>query len=184
MEIYLAEGAAGKEWRPGLHAPSSPPQRSAAPPRGRRPSAASHRLPEAASPATAHPAVSLNPATPRTSWGGRKPASPGRTRGRSLDGGGDRVRGRRLGLGAELGRGGDRVWGRSLDGGGAWMRRRPGLGAELRWGGDRAWGRRPALGAVLGFPGGCGGRCSCVRSATRLPGPVWKAGRPVRRCLR
>lgn len=155
MEIYLAEGAAGKEWRPGLHAPSSPPQRSAAPPRGRRPSAASHRLPEAASPATAHPAVSLNPATPRTSWGGRKPASPGRTRGRSLDGGGDRVRGRRLGLGAELG-----------------------------WGGDRAWGRRPALGAVLGFPGGSGGRCSCVRSATRLPGPVWKAGRPVRRCLR
>lgn len=130
MEIYLAEGAAGKEWRPGLHAPSSPPQRSAAPPRGRRPSAASHRLPEAASPATAHPAVSLNPATPRTSWGGRKPASPGRTRGRSLDGGGDRVRGRRLGLGAELGRGGDRVWGRSLDGA------ETGLG-----GGDQLWGR-------------------------------------------
>lgn len=142
MEIYLAEGAAGKEWRPGLHAPSSPPQRSAAPPRGRRPSAASHRLPEAASPATAHPAVSLNPATPRTSWGGRKPASPGRTRGRSLDGGGDRVRGRRLGLGAELGRGGDRVWGRSLDGGGdrAWGRSLDGAETELG-GGDQLWGR-------------------------------------------
>lgn len=124
MEIYLAEGAAGKEWRPGLHAPSSPPQRSAAPPRGRRPSAASHRLPEAASPATAHPAVSLNPATPRTSWGGRKPASPGRTRGRSLDGGGDRVRGRRPGLGTELG------WGR-----------RPGLGAETSSGGGAGFPR-------------------------------------------